>query len=426
MSETFDRGGAHITGLKIGRVTHLRNWLVLPGEKLDVSLSGFVNLQPLREQHALPIKIGVALFAAPVRWYEPYFEQLIRLKQGAASSYSMLALQFFAQNPDCLGLGRIEAMPMVWRAWVDFIDAIYNFWFKWPAHADSLQQVWKTSADICQYGRPVVNDDSVLTRLLDSTLADERNSTQPFDVASGRVDVDVLQLALRSVLYSRDIDEILGGKRYREIHSQLFRGMKGSAEVEKHPMLIDQHDQYMSGDDVFGTGSDNLGSRGGVMDFQVSHRCPAFKADEEHMLLSLCLYSKLRPTYHDHHDYFADPRGMSWDVMLGDGQSVTKRGLVDVNKEEVVNSQTTGTIRLGSLPAGWQWRSGFDHVGRGIVSNGAFLLMAPSDDRVMHPNVGNAFTSRVFGDAFAHLKIGARSTGSPIGSQEGSAHGSQS
>ena len=74
------RGGLTLKSGKIGRVNCLRQQIMMPGERMNASVSGTVKLETLRERESMRINAHLATFMTPLRWLWPEFTDYI--KQG--------------------------------------------------------------------------------------------------------------------------------------------------------------------------------------------------------------------------------------------------------------------------------------------------------------------------------------------------------
>ena len=69
------RGGNTFKTGKIGRINCLRQQLMMPGEKMNIGISGTVKLEALRERDVMRINAHLATFATPLRWVWTDFPQ---------------------------------------------------------------------------------------------------------------------------------------------------------------------------------------------------------------------------------------------------------------------------------------------------------------------------------------------------------------
>ena len=72
------RGGLTLKTGKIGRVNCLRQQLMMPGERMNISLNGTCRLESLRERDAMRINAHLAVFMTPLRWLWPEFPDYLK------------------------------------------------------------------------------------------------------------------------------------------------------------------------------------------------------------------------------------------------------------------------------------------------------------------------------------------------------------
>ncbi len=392
-----DRGGLTLKTGKIGRVNCIRQQIMLPGETFDISLKGDVKLESLRERDSLRINAHLGVFMTPLRWLWPGWPDYI--KEGPSGATSVP--QFGVSNLSRFGVGADGAsidqnIPTWWR---DSLLRIYNEWYKWPEDDDittcpadggiavPLQHAWNRA----RYNvDPADGADSLLP------------SATEFDVR----DLSALQARFKSFI-ERDV---LSYNRYMELISEMYNA-KGSREVDQVPRQIRDVNVGVRPREMAATDGASLGQWQSIFDFDIDHQvkkvvCP------EHCILSYMLTVRFAPVIEGRH---ALSKVLpTWEENVGDAEMLQARQPVELQIGDI--SPNGSTTVLGKVPAGWQWRSGFDVVGKRVDTRDSFPYTESPTNQANAKDatrIKDAFRSQSLGDYMCDLMIDERSR-SPI------------
>jgi hypothetical protein len=392
-----DRGGMTLKSGKIGRVNCLRQQILLPGETADVSLKGSVKLESLRERDSLRINAHLGVFMTPLRWLWSGWPDY--LKEGPAGATAPPTVS--TTRLDSFGVGSDAPSTAMARFWKDACLRVYNEWYKWPEDSDITD--WGSD------GPAAVPLQHVWNRArFDATPG----STGDYELASA-TDFDVRDLAALQARFRSSVErDVLSYNRYMELVSEMYNA-DGSREVDQVPMMIDQVEVGVSPREMAATDGASFGQWQSIFDFNVDHQirkvvCP------EHCVLTYMLTVRFAPVIEGRAPLAALPS--SWAEMVGDAEMLQAMQPVPLTVGEVAGG--TDATQLGFVPAGWQWRSGHDVLGRRVDVRDSFpYMLTPSSQANAKDatRIKPAFRSQSLGDYMAEIYISERSR-SPINS----------
>jgi len=393
---TEKRGGLTLKSGKIGRVNCIRQQILLPGETANISLSGNVKLESLRERDSLRINAHLGIFLTPMRWLWDGWPDY--LKEGPAGATAPPTIN--TRNWDGLGIGSYGATSVPTpRFWQDALLRVYNEWYKWPEDADATS--WELDGNIAVPLQHVWNRaryDTDPGDADDYTVASATN----FDVR----DLSAIQARFRSAI-ERDV---LSYNRYMELVSEMYNA-SGSREVDQVPRMIDQVEVGVRPRELPATDGASLGQWQSIFDFDVDHQvkqvvCP------EHCVISYMLTVRFAPVIESRAPLARLPA--SWEETVGDVEMLQAMQPVPLTLREV--STSTASTLLGYVPAGWQWRSGHDIVGRRVDARDSFPYMEIPSSQANAKDatrIKPAFRSQSLGDYMVDVYID-ENTRSPI------------
>lgn len=129
------RGGYTLKSNKIGIVNCLRQQILMPGERMDVSINGSIRLESLRERDVLRINAHLATFMTPLRWLWSGYPTYV--KEGPSGASGVVPT-ISVQNPSMYGIGADDtaSSPSIARHFLENYLRIYNEWYIWPEDAD--------------------------------------------------------------------------------------------------------------------------------------------------------------------------------------------------------------------------------------------------------------------------------------------------
>ena len=394
------RGGLTLKEGKIGRWNCLRQQILMPGEKMNVDISGSVRLETLRERDVMRIQAELVAFGTPLRWLMDDYVDYI--KEGPDTLKTIPQTANFSAY-DSVGLGANEVnTDSCPTFWIDNVKSVHNNWFKWPEDADI--SVWPENGSVA------VPLSAFWNRARNTATPDDSDDYE-IDVSGATMDVRDLaekQARFRSGM-KRDIFAM--DDRWLEIMEETYK-VDASREVDKVPFMIDRIGIGVDPREMPATDGASLGQWQSMFDFGVSHRLSLPRA-VEHMVISYFLCIRFAPIIEmrhplatpspDWHEFAADPEFMS----------VAQPREVTLGEFTIGASATS----IGFLPAGWQWRCGHDVIGKAVDARESFPYMkvpqtaAECKDAT---NIKDAFRSQALGDYLVDVYFN-ESSQQPIG-----------
>ena len=395
------RGGLTLKTGKIGRVNCIRQQLLMPGERMNIGLSGTVRLEALRERDVMRINAHLGIFMTPLRWLVSNYPDYVKDGPDTVETIPTVSSE---DNWAKYGIGSYQAAApgQFHQFWQDAYNKVYNEWYKWPEDADG-------TGSINQDGRKAVPLSKAWSRCRYSTTPDDSgdytvSSTSNFDVR----DLAEIQARFRDAM-KRDV---LSYKRWLELIDQVYKG-DGSREVDQVPLMIDQVDVGVNPREMPATDGASLGTWQSLYDFGVNHGVSGVVAPE-HCVLTYMLTVRFASVTEACHPLAVGNR-LDWHEFTADPEFLSAAQPVEVQKRDLFQSNSS-TV-LGFLPAGWQWRCDHDVIGKRIDDRDSFPYMLVPDTQAECKDatrIKNAFRSAALGDYLADIFISEDSY-QPIG-----------
>ena len=378
------RGGLTLKSGKIGRVNCLRQQIMMPGERMNISMNGKVRLETLRERDVFRINAHLATFMTPLRWLFPEWPDYVRT-MGTPS------IPTIGNAPDLAkyGIGAYSSTATssgCFQFWEDALLRIYNEWYKWIENPDAT--TWDDDGNIAV---PLSKNWSKARFDVDPTVKDVQTIGDNFDVR----ELARIQAGFRSSMKK----EILSFNRWMELVKNTWKG-DGSREVDQVPIMLDQTEVGVNPRDMPAHDGASLGQWQSIYDFGVDHSIRGVVAPE-HCIISTVLTVRFASITEAKHpltetvvpqDITADPEYLSADMP----QRVTASQLF----------MDDTAFEIGYLPAGWQWRSDHDVIGPRIDAADSFPYMkAPTTQAETKDatRIKDAFRSQRLGDYVADI-----------------------
>lgn len=391
-----ERGGLTLKTGKIGRVNCIRQQMLMPGEKVDISMSGDVKLESLRERDSLRINAHLGIFMTPLRWLWSGWPQY--LKEGPDSA--LTPPTFSVESLSSFGIGSFNSSaPQVPTFWRDAVLRVYNEWYKWPEDPDVT--VWPVD------GAPAVPLQHVWNRARYNVTPSDSDD---YTVAAGAA-FDVRDLAETQARFRSAIErDVLSYNRYMELVSEMYNA-DGSREVDQVPMMVDQNEIGVRPRELPATDGASLGQWQSIFDFDVDNQtrgvvCP------EHCVVTYMLTVRFAPVIEGRAPL--SKLANSWAEQVGDVEMLQAMQPVPLTVGDVAVS--TSATPLGFVPAGWQWRAGHDVVGSRVDVRDSFPYMEFPTSQTMAKDatrIKPAFRSQSLGDYMVDVYVGEQSR-SPI------------
>ena len=352
-----NRGGNTLKTGKIGRFNCLRQTMLMPGEKVDISIQGSARLESLRERDVMRINATLCTFLTPLRWLWPDWPNYV--KEGPDTAL----VPPKSNTADWAGLGigsyNASAQGEHYTWYFQNILRIFNEWIKWPEDPDIT--------GFTEHGPHAVPLSKVWNRCRYNATPDDAGDYQ-IDVSGATMDVRDLaekQARFRGAM-KRDV---LSFNRWQELIDETWRG-DGSREVDQVPMLIDLQEVGVNPREIPATDGASLGQWQSLFDFGINHRIPGVIAPE-HCILSYFIIVRFAPIVES-----CAPianANMDWFELVGDPEYLASAKPVPVVHDDLF--QSISQTQMGYLPAGWQWRCDHDVVGRSIDIRDSFPYM---------------------------------------------------
>jgi len=394
------RGGLTLKTGKIGRVNCLRQQVMMPGERLNISMNGKVRLETLRERDVMRINAHLGVFMTPLRWLWPDYPDYV--KQGPQTALHPPVVAASA-NWDRLGIGSYQgaAGGSYFKHFEDAYLRVYNEWYKWPEDSDHgsvnvqgekavpLSKTWSR----CRYNAKPLDEENYT---IDATTA-------PMDVRA----LSETQAAYRSAM-KRDV---LSYNRWQELISDSWKG-SGSREVDQVPILLDQTSVGVNPREMPATDGASLGQWQSMFDFNLDHQIRGVVAPE-HCIITYMLTLRFASVIEGCSPLATDR--LDWFEFVADPEYLSSKHPMSVTRRDL--QQTDSATSLGFLPAGWQWRSDHDVIGQQIDTRDSFPYMinpTTMEECKDATRVKDAFRSQALDDYVVDVFVKEDST-QPIG-----------
>lgn len=377
-----ERGGQTLKTGKIGKVNCFRQQILMPGENMNIRLKGKVKLESLRERDSLRINAHLGVFMTPIRWLWDEFPDF--LKEGPDTSVvpPLIGKKDYARYG--IGANDDSSNRNMVRYWHEAVLRVYNEWYKWPEDADISD--WPVD------GGTAVPLSASWTRIRNKITPDDSDD---YELASA-TEFDVRDLAqVQGRFQSAVKRDVLSFNRYMELVGEMY-GADGSREVDQVPMLIDSTEVGVNPREVPATDGASLGQWQSFFDFDIDHMIRGVTAPE-HCILTYMLCVRFPPIIENVHPLCRE--GHDWQTLVGDPDILGASMPVEVQTRDI--HLAGGTLALGFLPAGWQWRSGHDVIGDRIDVRDSFPYMQnPSSASHIRDatRIKDAFRSQSLGD----------------------------
>lgn len=408
MSKT-QRGGACLQTGKIGRVNCLRQQMLMPGERMDINISGQVRLESLRERDSLRINAHLATFMTPLRWLWPEFIDYVKEGPNTAinvPSYSEFSADWAKYGIGTYAPGTYPYTKAIAEYWKDAPLKIFNEWYKWPESPDST--VWDED------GNKAVPLSKSWSRMRFNASPNDLTEQSAFsnDIGGGQQSLNIQSLAeaqarFRSAM-KRDVTSF---NRWMELVKETWKG-DGSREVDKVPIMLDQTEVGVHPRSMPATDGASLGTWQSLYNFNVDHQIKGIVAPE-HCIITTMLLIRFPSIVESNHPLAIQDQ--NWFELVADPEYLSSAQPQEVLANQIM--ATTNTTSLGYLPAGWQWRSDHDVIGKRIYDKGSFPYMEmPSTQAECKDatRIKPAFRSSSLGDYYCDLYFSERSY-QPIG-----------
>ncbi len=386
-----DRGGQVLKTGKIGKVNILRQQMISPGETINTSIQGNVKLESLRERDALRIHAHLACFVQPVRWLWPEWPQY--LTEGRSGSLTP-PVQLY--DFSTMGLGGGSDFESGYRWFWDAPVNIYNNWYKWP----EMNDVTGWTLD----GHNAVPLSHSWSRTRQKRSPDfEGDYIRDTTSGAGGDGIDVRLLRDTEGSFKSALQrDVLSYGRYMELIQMMYNA-DGSREVDQVPIMIDQTEVGVNPREMPATDGPNLGQWQSLYDFNVDHSIRGITFPE-HAILTYMLTVRFS-SVSEQRNPLSWP-GHNYRTLVLDHEALSQQMPNAVDSQELFTGNGDPGFDMGYLPAGWQWRSGFDVVDQRIDARDTFPYMQKPttwEESKDASRVNPAFISGALGDYVADL-----------------------
>ena len=383
------RGGLSLKPGLIGRTNCLRQQILMPGETMNINMSGTVRLETLRERDVFRINAHLATFMTPLRWLWNGWPDYVKTR-GQSGIIPTLSGE---GNLAKFGIGAVNSTIITQgchQFWQDALLAIYNNWYKWPEDADATD--W--------------NDDGNIAVPLSKNWSRARYQASPDDASDYNVpsinDFDVRELArIQAQFRSAMKTDVLSFNRWMELVTTTWgRKADGSREVDQVPIMLDQVEVGVNPRDMPATDGASLGQWQSIYDFNVNHGIRGITAPE-HCVISTILTVRFASITEAKHPLAQNQEPA---VLIADPEILSALPPQPVGLDDVF--MTDSSTSIGYLPAGWQWRSDHDVIGARIDAADSFPYMnAPTTQAECKDatRIKDAFRSNRLGNYVADI-----------------------
>jgi hypothetical protein len=391
------RGGLTLKTGKIGRVNCLRQQMLMPGEQMDVDISGKVRLESLRERDNLRIHAQLDTFMQPLRWCQTAYVDY--LTEGPDTANTIAG--FSTTDLSRYGVGTAYTSTTNFNnAFRSSLLNIYNNWYRWPE--DAYYAIWDED------GNKAVPLSKAWSRVRDSVVSSDSNDYTVSSVTNFTVqDLAEIQARFRS---AQKLETFSFG-RYMDIMNEVYDA-KGSREVDKVPILVDSQEIGVNPRDLPATDGASQGHWQSIMDFNINNQLYGLVAPEQ-MIVSYMLTIRFAPITESIHPLVNT--GLDWHTYTADPEYLSAAQPKAVAFDELFPNGSSST--MGYLPAGWQWRTDHDVIGTKIEAMDTFPMMKEPTSTIHcrdATRIKDCFRSNRLGDYLADIYFNETSE-QPIG-----------
>ena len=394
------RGGLTLKTGKIGRVNCLRQQLMMPGERMNISLNGKIRLESLRERDVMRINAHLGVFMTPLRWLVSNYPTY--LKEGPDTTETIPVVSG-EDNWSKYGIGSYKspATASFYQFWKDAYQRVFSEWYKWPEDADPS-------------GTP--NDDGHKAVPLSKVWSRCRYNATPVDTddyqVSSATTFDVRELAEKQARFRSAMKrDVLSYNRWIELLDKEYNA-DGSREVDQVPIMLDQVDVGVNPREIPATDGASLGQWQSLFDFGVNHQIRGVVAPE-HCVITYMLTIRFASVIEGCHPLATNR--LDWYEFTANPEYLSAARPVEVQRRDY--DQSASATSMGFLPAGWQWRSDHDVIGARVDTRQSFpysqtpTTQAEAKDAT---RIKDAFRSQALGDYLVDVFISEDSY-QPIG-----------
>lgn len=354
------RGGLTLKTGKIGTVNCIRQQIMMPGERMNISYEGKIRLESLRERDVMRINAHLATFMTPLRWLMPAWPDYV--KEGINTLVQIPQIPW--QHLDVLGLG--AGVPhegqTISEFWAKAYERVYNEWYKWPEIGDTAY----ANLD----GEP-----GFAAVPLAKTWSRLRQDANPSDIEDYVVPVQDNQLDVRALATSEARfrsamkRDVLSFNRWMELVKDTWNG-DGSREVDQVPIMLDQTEVGVNPREIPATDGASLGQWQSLFDFGVDHQIKGVVAPE-HCIITTMLTLRFAGVLESKHPL--TEANDEWVINVADPEVLSAQKPSSVQANHLFPGASTETV--GYLPQGWQWRADNDIIGEHIDVRDSFPYM---------------------------------------------------
>ena len=418
----YDRSGIRIGTIKLGRWNCLRQEWMIPGEAMELDLSGGITMAALREPISLKVHATLAAFYTPMRFITPdgaNFPAMVKegLDNTTLANSFMAYTVPTASTPagvpwDALGVGHIEEGDEIAQFWVrNYLD-IYNWYMRWPEDAEHAIASLKFDSSNMQWGFPAVSLESYATRLRTETL-DDADLTVEGTESSGTTSLNLRVLAAaKSRLRSEVTRDWWGRRGYNETVQSIW-GTWPSENVEERPFLIGKESAWLSGGNIHATDGDNLGRRAGLMQMNFAQDFGTFTAPE-HGVISYWLTLRVPPIYIGQANPLLGTDDWTYDDWIMEPSRIAALAPQSITRRKFLPG-TTDDIE-GLHPRGQHQRTGWHQIDGQIATRDSFpVYKTPATVASLkyHQDMDHAFVSQAYGHGLMSVEFN-QVTSSPL------------
>ena len=164
----------------------------------------------------------------------------------------------------------------------------------------------------------------------------------------------------------------IGHDRYIELLKELWNAGGASREVDQVPIKIGTAMLGVDPFTVYANDAAGLGSVMSLYEFDVNHSFGTISFPE-HMILTYILVLRFDPVAEDEQNPLSQVADMEWHDIVGDPGMLASERPRNVKRRELAD--TSSSTALGYLPAGWQWRSRWNHVGTRVDARNTYPVL---------------------------------------------------
>lgn len=380
----------------VGRLRTLNVLPVMAGDSIEIDMQGIFKMNPFRRPLQTDVKADVVSFFVPHRHI--YGSDWINfLKDGNSSGVTLSTL-----DPTVAGWNHWYAIPWLGNQpvplWlIEGYVRIWNRYFRTERQGLAERTVATTtsSGSNARWGW--------LTASLPAlwNVGHDSGSYPTNDTVASAASFELTALAQAAAEYETQLQREWTANYYSDVMKKF--GGYATTDADQRPEVLGHSSKWLSGFDVYGTASGNLGEVAGRVETIVGHHVPR-KLMPEHGTIWTVAVLRYPPSHEREMHAQVGRLGTTMDYanLTGDPTELEKRKPYDLERRDCFRDSTS-TVSLGKIPAGQQWRYQPNIVDRRYDNKNGFPFFRDEPETLQEAVL---YPSKKYSSGFASTEFG--------------------